>query len=208
MMYKVVLELAHSREYPNGSRACVYELQLPLAVDQRLDYCACRRHRYRDIICRFRAKEERRGELKCDHRGWFFAFGHGEETDAEILGCTRFVAGEWIPITGPDGQTRHFRVVEVDRMPRRGDPASLKDHPCSPVINETSWKVGAADDAGPRGAGAPRPGEVAGAERSQRSSAKTTKSPVTVDHVARELFRPTGSHPKVDRFEKQVERRR
>ena len=185
MMYKVVLELAHSREYPNGSRACVYELKLPFTVDQRLDYCACRRHRHRDIISRSWSKEERRGELKCDHRGWFFAFGHGEATDVEILGRTRFVAGEWIPITGSDGQTRHFRVVEVGRMPRRGDPGSVKDHLCSPVINETSWRVGVAHDAGPRDAGAPRPGDFTGAERSQRSSARATKSPVTVDHVAR-----------------------
>jgi hypothetical protein len=119
MLYQVVLELAHSREYPNGSRACGYELQLPLTVDQQLDYCACRQHRHRDLICRFWSKEERRGELKCDQRGWFFAFGHGEATEAQILGRTRFVAGEWIPIRGSDGQTGHFRVVEVERMPRR-----------------------------------------------------------------------------------------
>ena len=185
MMYKVVLELAHSREYPNGSRACVYELRLPLTVDQRLDYCACRRHRHRDITSRCWSKEERRGELKCDDRGWFFAFGHREATDAEILGRTRFVAGEWIPITGSDGQTRHFRVVEVGRMPCRCDPASVKDQLRSPVINETSWRVGVAHDTGPRDAAAPRPGEFTGTECSRRSSAKTTKSPVTVEHVAR-----------------------
>ena len=118
MLYRIMLELAQSREFPNGSPACGYELELPLTRDHRLDFAACQRRRHRHIICRFWPKEEWRGELKCDHRGWLFSFGRGETADAAILGCTRFIAGEWIPITESDGQTRHFRVVEVAKVPR------------------------------------------------------------------------------------------
>ena len=123
MLYKIMLELAQSREFPNGSPACGYEIELPLTRDHRLDFYACHRRRHRHVICRFWPKEEWRGELKCDHRGWLFSFGRGETADAAILGCTRFIAGERIPITESDGQTRHFRVVEVARVPGRVDLA-------------------------------------------------------------------------------------
>jgi len=119
MLYRIILELAHSREFPNGSPACGYELELPLTRDHQLDFFACQRRRHRHVICRFWPKEEWRGELKCDHRGWLFSFGRGETADAAILGCTRFIAGAWIPITESDGQTRHFRIVEVARLSGR-----------------------------------------------------------------------------------------
>lgn len=123
MLYRVMLELAHSREFPNGSPTCGYELELPLTPDQRLDFSACQRHRYRNIICRFWPKEEWRGELKFDHRGWIFSFGREDTADAAILGCTRFIPGAWIPITESDGQTRHFRVAQVAKVPGRGRSA-------------------------------------------------------------------------------------
>jgi organic hydroperoxide reductase OsmC/OhrA len=203
MLYKVVLELAYSREFPNGNRAYGYELQLPLSVDHRLDYGACRRRRHRRIIYRFWPKEERRGELMCDHRGWFLAFAHGEASDAAILGRTRFIAGEWIPIVEFDGQTRDFRVVEVDKIPRHGDPASPKvNHPFCPVADEPTWRVGAANGAVPREAGAPRRyGEFVGADRPQRASEKTNKSPDTEGRAPKEPPYLTDAQPISDRFD-------
>lgn len=121
MLYRIMLELAHSREFPNGSPACGYELELPLTRDHHLDFNACQRRRHRHVICRFWPKEEWRGELKCDHRGWLFSFGRGETADAAILGSTRFIAGAWIPITESDGQTRYFRVVQAARVRGRID---------------------------------------------------------------------------------------
>ena len=203
MLYKVVLELAHSREFPNGSRACGYELQLPLTPDHRLDYDACRRRRYRHIICRFWPKEEWRGELQCDHRGWFFAFGHGDATDAAILGRTQFIVGEWIPITESDGQTRHFRVVEVGRIPRHHDPARPKpNHLFCPLAEESAWSIAAVNGAVPREAGAPRRyGEFVGADRPQRASEKTNKSPDTEGHAPKEPPYLTDAQPVSDRFD-------
>jgi hypothetical protein len=139
MLYRIRLELAQSREFPNGSRACGYELRLSLTLDHRLDFSACRERRHRHGVCRFWSKKEWRGELSFDHRGWFFAFGHGTATDAAILRRTRFIAGEWIPITEFDGQTRQFRVVEVSRIPHPGDPGALKpNRPPCPLVYEAA----------------------------------------------------------------------
>jgi hypothetical protein len=123
MLYRVMLKLAHCREFPDGTTACGYELMLPLTSDRRLDFRAWLRHRHGNYVCRFWPKEEWRGELKHDRHGWFFAFGHGEASDEAILrrGDDRFIAGERIPITEFDGQTRIFRVVEVGPKPRRGE---------------------------------------------------------------------------------------
>jgi hypothetical protein len=203
MLHKVVLELAHSREFPNGSRACGYELHLPLTPDHRLDYDACRRHRYRHIICCFWPKEEWRGELQCDHRGWFFAFGHGDATDAAILGRTQFIVGEWIPITESDGQTRHFRVIEVDRIPRHAVREKPEvNHLCCPVADESTWRIGAANGAVPRDAGAPRRyGEFVGADPPQRASEKPNKSPDTEGRALKEPPCLTDAQPVSDRFD-------
>jgi hypothetical protein len=120
MLYEVRLELAHSREFPNGNSACGYELMLPLTSDRRLDYGAWPQQRHGNRVCRFWPKEEWRGELKHDSHGWYFAFGYGEARDEAVLrrDDDRFIVGEWIPITEFDGQTRIFRVVEVERKPR------------------------------------------------------------------------------------------
>ncbi len=57
MLYEVKLELAHSREVPNGNTACSYELMLPLTSDRRLDYRAWHQHRHGNSVCRFWPKK-------------------------------------------------------------------------------------------------------------------------------------------------------
>jgi hypothetical protein len=156
MLYEVKLELTHSREFPNGNTACGYELMLPLTSDHRLDYRAWQQHRHGNSVCRFWPKEEWRGELKHDRHGWFFAFGHGEARDEAILRRDdhRFIAGECIPITEFDGQTRIFRVVEVDPKPRRGDPVIPgTNHSSSSVTSQAPSMVSGAESAVPSGEG-------------------------------------------------------
>ena len=97
MLYKVRLELAHCREFPNGNAACGYELTLPLASDRRLDHRGWLQRRQRNGVCRYWPKEERRGELKHDRQGWFFAFGPGDASDAAVLqrdDNARYISGE------------------------------------------------------------------------------------------------------------------
>lgn len=128
MLYEVKLELAHSREFPNGNTACGYELMLPLTSDHRLDYRAWPQHRLGNSVCRFWPKEEWRGELKHDRDGWYFAFGYGEARDEAVLrrGDDRFIVGERIPIIEFDGQTRIFRVVKIEPKPHRGEEVILE----------------------------------------------------------------------------------
>ena len=148
MLYRIMLELAHSREFPNGSPACSYELRLPLTRDHRLDCFESQRSRHRHVIHRFWPTEERRGELKFDHRSWFFAFENGKATDTAVLGRTQFIAGEWLPITESDGHTRYFRVAQVTRALRSSAPARPKANPASGSIAVvTASRAGAANDA-------------------------------------------------------------
>src|SRR5207248_10780400 len=71
-----------------------------------------------------------------------FAFGHGEARDEAILRRDdhRFIADEWIPITEFDGQTRIFRVLEVDPKPHRDEPA-IRGEPAIPETNHSSSSV-------------------------------------------------------------------
>jgi hypothetical protein len=128
MLYKVKLELALCREFPNGNTACGYELIVPLTSDHRLDYRAWLQHRHGNSVCRYWPKVEWRGELKRDRGGWYFAFGYGEARDEAVLrrGDDRFIVGEWIPIIEFDGQTRIFRVVEIEPKPHRAEQVILE----------------------------------------------------------------------------------
>ena len=151
MLYRIMLELAHSREFPNGSPACSYELRLPLTRDHRLDFYACQARPTRRIVRRFWPAEERHGELKFDHRGWFFAFGNGKAADTAVLGRTQFIAGEWLPITETDGHTKYFRVTQVVRVLRNGAPARPEANPAHDSVTAvTRSKTEAVNDAAMR----------------------------------------------------------
>ena len=115
MLYEVKLELAHSREFPNGNTAFGYELMLPLTSDHRLDYRAWQQHRHGNSVCRFSAQGRVAWQLKHDRHGWYFAFGYGEARDEAVLrrDDDRFIVGECIPITEFDGQTRIFGLSKL-----------------------------------------------------------------------------------------------
>jgi hypothetical protein len=124
MRYRVVLELATSREFPSGSSACGYEMILPLAADCRLDLAAWQRRRHGSPVRRFwHDQREQHGELRHDRDGWFLAFGHGEETDEAVFEPDHepFVSGTGIAITECDGQTRLFRIVALVPEPQTPD---------------------------------------------------------------------------------------
>lgn len=125
MLYKVKLELARSREFPQGNSECGYELVLPLTEDRGLDLQAWRQRRDGNSARRYwRNDGEARGELKRDREGWFLAFGYGVARDEAIFrgDDLRFAIGEQISIIEFDGQTRVFRVLEAEPLgvPKEG----------------------------------------------------------------------------------------
>ena len=114
MQYRVLLELANSREFPGGNEACGYEMMLPLAPDRRLELSAWERQRYGNGVHRFWLhQKEQHGRLRHDRDGCFLVFGHGENTDEAVFESDRerFTAGSRVAITEFDGQTRVYRVV-------------------------------------------------------------------------------------------------
>ncbi len=115
MRYRIMLELAGCREFPDGNSECGYELCVPLTADHRLDIESWQRRRYGNPVRRFWRERDAQGELRHDRYGWFLAFGHGEDRDEAVFarGEWPFAAGERIAITEFDGQTRFYRVVRL-----------------------------------------------------------------------------------------------
>lgn len=115
--YKVRLELARTKEFPQGSAERGYELVLPLDEQGHLDEAAWRQNRKRYTVRRFWAGEaDEHGHLVHTRRHtWAFSYVPGEDDDTPIfhLESHAFKAGEYISIKEQDGDTLTFRVVRV-----------------------------------------------------------------------------------------------
>jgi hypothetical protein len=116
VLYKVRLELASCREFPNGNSNCGYELLLPLTRNHDLDFVAWRPRR--TSVRRFWCDgAEACSELTHDREDWYLTFGNGLGRDEAFLQNYRFGPGEDIPIIEFDGRKRVYRVVDVEPRP-------------------------------------------------------------------------------------------
>ncbi|HYG87722.1 MAG TPA: hypothetical protein VD978_15790 [Azospirillum sp.] len=114
---KIRLELARTREFPEGSSEHGYEFTAPLRADGQLDADEWRTSRGKCKVHRFwRGEDDQRGMLI--HRGqrWAFHYEDGDDEDEEAI--FRFdrhhlVEGEYVSIIEPDGEQRTFRIVSV-----------------------------------------------------------------------------------------------
>jgi hypothetical protein len=114
---KVRLELARTKESPDGNPRCGYEFTAPLTKDGRLDLelyklqkSACRVQRYWEG-----EKVEQGALLHLGKDRWVFSYAPGTDDDEPAFKFDRhsFVPGEYVSITEHDGVTRPFRVVSV-----------------------------------------------------------------------------------------------
>lgn len=114
---KIRLELARTKESPDGNPRHGYELVAPLDKDGRLDakvwpevkqLCSVRRFVPDDI-------DEHGLLIHSRGRQWAFSYDPGEADDEPIYRLTdhRFAVGEYVSITEHDGVTRPFKVVSV-----------------------------------------------------------------------------------------------
>jgi hypothetical protein len=111
------LELARSKEFPDGRTDTGYEFKAPLSSDGHLDLegwkilkAACTVRHFEDGV----PVEE--GRLVHRGSGWYFHFDGGNANDDEPIfrfGSHRFVPGEYISVTEHDGVQRTFRVMTV-----------------------------------------------------------------------------------------------
>lgn len=111
------LELARTKDHPEGSPAHGYEFTAPLDAEGHLDREAWREYRQVCTVRRFWRGEDDEVGLLLHGRGnrWVFSYAPGEEDDEPIFRFDSHVfrPGEYLSITEHDGVTRPFRVVSV-----------------------------------------------------------------------------------------------
>jgi hypothetical protein len=116
-LYRVKLELARSKEAPNGDPSHGYVFVAPLDVGGHLDATAWKGQRERCIVERIlRHGVEERGYLVHVGKGWHFDYDKGSRADDEALyKLDRHLlkAGEYVSVTEHDGVLRTFRVASV-----------------------------------------------------------------------------------------------
>lgn len=118
VMKTIRLELARSKEFPEGSASHGYVLQAPLTGDGHLDVEAWRRERELCTVRRFWGdQEDERGLLvHAAGRRWAFSYVPGDDADDEPifrLDSHVFRPGEYLSITEHDGIERTFKVASV-----------------------------------------------------------------------------------------------
>jgi hypothetical protein len=111
------LELARTKEFPQGSASRAYLLRLPLDDDGLINETELRALPARATVRRFWPNEpDMAGYVIRTPRGWAFSYRVGEEDDEAIfhLETHHLCTGEYITLTEPDGRQFPFRVASVD----------------------------------------------------------------------------------------------
>lgn len=111
------LELARTKDFPEGNASCGYEFTAPLDARGHLDAEAFKSHRSKCRVHRFWAgeKAEQGALLHLGRDRWVFSYRPGTDDDEPAFKFDRhvFLPGEYVSITEHDGTTRPFKVVSV-----------------------------------------------------------------------------------------------
>jgi hypothetical protein len=118
MTLKVVrLELARTKDHPQGDPGHAYEFRAPLTADGRLDADAWPAVKDLCVVRRFeKGVEQEKGLLVRTAGGkWVFSYAPGDDDDEALFRFSShvFTPGEYISITEHDEQQRTFRVAAV-----------------------------------------------------------------------------------------------
>jgi hypothetical protein len=120
---RIILHLARSRDFPQGSSRHGYEFVAPLDTKGHIDSELWRKHRDHCRVRRFwNGDPEQVGQLRhkpggFEHARWVFDYDEKREDDDEAgyrFGAHTFVPGEYVSITEEDGEVHTFRVVSVE----------------------------------------------------------------------------------------------
>jgi len=115
------LELARTKEFPDGDPNHGYEVRAPLTSDGRLDLAAFKSVAQLCTVRHFRPDaDDEHGELVRTKGGdWAFSYVVGDSDDEPIfrLATHAFKDGEYVTITEHDGAARVFRVASVRDVP-------------------------------------------------------------------------------------------
>lgn len=114
------LELARTKDFPDGSGAHGYEFVAPLTDDGHLDPEGWKEFAQLCTVHRFwKGEDDEQGLLLHKGRNWVFSYEPGDDDDEPIFRFDRhtFVEGEYVSVTEHDGVTRPFRVASVGTPP-------------------------------------------------------------------------------------------
>ena len=115
---KIHLELARTKDFPDGSHHHGYDFTAPLDEDGQFDLDAWEATRGVCSVRRFwNGDDDEHGELIRTRGGhWAFSYAPGEDDDEPIFKFQQHVLkeGEYFSITEHDGETRPFRVVSIE----------------------------------------------------------------------------------------------
>ena len=115
------LELARTKEFPDGSARHGYEFTAPLDAAGHLDQAEWKKYRQACTVRRFwPGEDEGHGTLIHRKDGkWAFSYELGDADDEPIFKFDRhqFVVGEYVSVTEHDGKTYPFKVAAIRPPP-------------------------------------------------------------------------------------------
>ena len=116
-LFHVRLELARSKEHPNGSARHGYEFVAPLDAGGHLSSEEWKKNKAKCTVRRFTAGTDDETGLLIDvGRGWHFDYdAHDTDDDEPLFKLDRHTIsqGEYLSITEHDGVMRTFKIVSV-----------------------------------------------------------------------------------------------
>ena len=118
MLKHIRLELARTKDHPEGNSSCGYEFKAPLDAAGHIDSKGWEKDKDLCTVRRFweRQDDEHGILLQMPGGRWVFSYAPGENDDEPIFKFDRhvFKKGEYVSITEHDGVTRPFKVAAVD----------------------------------------------------------------------------------------------
>ena len=117
--YMIRLDLARTRNFPEGSQEHCYLLRVPLDDRYLIDRDALRAAPERATVLRaWPDVPDLTGYLVHIPRGWAFSYAPGEDDDEPLfhLEAHPLRIGEYVTITEPDGTPLAFRISQCDPL--------------------------------------------------------------------------------------------
>ncbi len=117
---RVRLELARSRDFPEGSTRHGYEMVLPLAPNRHIDRAVLEKDPELCTVHRFWEGEgDSVGQLVRNRGQWMISYASGDADDEPLHRFLnhRFSEGEYVSVRDAHGAEHAFRVVAVRPEP-------------------------------------------------------------------------------------------
>jgi hypothetical protein len=119
---RIRLNLARSKDFPQGSAQHGYEFIAPLDAAGHIDVAQWRKYRAHCGVRRFWGRAEEHGRLVhkgggAEHSRWVFDYDDSADEDDEAgyrFAAHAFQPGEYVSIRDEDGDMHTFQVVSVN----------------------------------------------------------------------------------------------